>query len=314
VAVKGCSFGNVEVGDVNNDSNPDMVVAYNGGSSSCIGSVAQSGYFVLLGNGKGGFQAKFTGYGEFVSQVKLVDMNGDGMLDMAVDDGYQTGHLICVTCPTPITVLHGNGDGTFDTTAAHHVLDGWRIGGLVLGDYDVDGRQDLTLLSRGQRDDADGGLVPDSEGILLLKGRGDFTFEEPVLIAGGTTATNAQYADFNGDGLPDLVFGLDTSFQDVPTYYGLVALPNLGGGSFGQPLNFLEPQADTNTLLGDFNGDGAPDVLVAPYGPGFPSIVYLNKGGSTLSLTANPTTANQGDSIDLQATLSVLPRRRRLEA
>jgi Bacterial Ig-like domain (group 3)/FG-GAP-like repeat len=315
MAALDCSDGNVAIGDINGDGNLDFVMSYAGNTQTCTGGSTPSGYFVGLGNGAGAFTVTFTPYGTSLSQTLLSDFNGDGKPDLAVFDavaGFNT--------PSSITVLPGNGDGTFNVATAKPVLSTWIIGGMQIGDFNADGKQDLTLLSQGNMTTAGQSPDPSTFGILLLQGNGDFTFGQPVVIAPGTEETDVAYADINGDGLPDLIATVFTTLNPPAQYFGLSILPNQGMGMFGAPINLLapsgllDPSGLSATLVGDFNGDGLPDLLEEGGGisfdtdnNGFASVVYINQGGSAVALTATPTTVVQGAAVTLQAVVRVPP-------
>jgi Bacterial Ig-like domain (group 3) len=100
-------------------------------------------------------------------------------------------------------------------------------------------------------------------------------------------------------------------YQTLVVQFGLVAMPNWGGGSFGAGLNLIEPNdgssyGDYEVMTGGFSCDGAPDILVAPDSKLNPSVFYLNQGGDNLSFSATPASVHQGDQVVLRATLSVL--------
>jgi hypothetical protein len=303
-----CSDGNIAIGDINGDGNLDFVMSYAGNTQTCTGGSTASGYFVGLGNGKGGFTVSYTPYGTMLAQALLSDFNGDGKLDLAVDDA-----VAGTFAPSTISVLQGNGDGTFNAANAKTVLSTWIIGGMQIGDYNADGKQDLTLLSQGNMSTP--GQSPDNStfGIALLPGNGDFTFGQPVVIAPGTEETDVEYADINGDGLPDLIASVFQTLNPSVQYFGLSILPNQGMGMFGAPINLLAPSEASATLVGDFNGDGLPDLLteggsISFTGTnGFVSAVYVNQGGSAVALTATPTTVVQGATVTLQAVVRVPP-------
>jgi hypothetical protein len=313
VPTASCGFGAPVIRDINGDGNLDIVLPYAGNGSGCF-TFTGSGYFVLLGDGKGNFNATYTPLGQLLYQIVLGDYDGDGKLDMAVDDGYanpNTSPFVCVSCGTSILVVHGNGDGTFDANNAVTVLGlngnvGWRISGIVPGDYDADGKQDLTLLSEGFSTQPDPSqlpvITPGTQGVALLKGNGDLTFGTPTVIAPNTNIADASYMDINGDGLPDLALGVRASYEKVPTFYGITVLQNMGKGSFGPPMNLLSPGNAYFINVGDFNGDGLPDILAT----GQPSAVFINEGGSSLALAATPTAVMQGNNVVLQATVTVL--------
>ena len=304
-----CSIGNVAFGDLNGDGNLDFVMSYAGNTSNCTGGSTPSGYFVGLGNGQGGFTVTFTPYGTSLSQTLLSDFNGDGKPDLAVFDA-----VAGVRAPSTISVLQGNGDGTFNVATAKSVLSTWVVGGMQIGDFNADGKQDLTLLSQGNMSTP--GQSPDTStfGILLLQGNGDFTFGQPVVIAPGTEETDVEYADINGDGLPELIASVFQTLNSPVQYFGLSILPNQGMGMFGAPINLLAPSGSSAALVGDFNGDGLPDLLEEGGGisfdtddNGFASAVYINQGGSAVALTATPTTVVQGATVTLQAVVRVPP-------
>ncbi len=66
---------------------------------------------------------------------------------------------------------------------------------MAIGDLDGDGHPDLAVPVG----------VESSVGILM--GRGDGTFDEPVLYVTGQSVGSVAMADLNGDGLTDLFIG-----------------------------------------------------------------------------------------------------------
>jgi hypothetical protein len=116
-----------------------------------------------------------------------------------------------------------------------------------------------------------------SNEIVVLLGNGDGTTQAgQVAFTGTSNVTALVAADVNADGKPDLVFVQGASVS--------VLLGN-GNGTFGSPLTMtltdpasLIVPAISAIALGDFNGDGLPDLaLPTPVGV----FVYLGGGDGT---------------------------------
>src|SRR3989454_736732 len=143
----------VALGDVNGDGKLDLLGA-NANSNNLTG---------LLGNGGGTFTAAAgspVAVGSSPSSVALGDMNGDGKLDLV------TANL----GSNKVTVLLGNGDGTFTAAPGSPVSVGGGPYSVALGDVNGDGKLDL-LLANGS-----------SNNLTVLLGNGDGTF---TAAAGG---------------------------------------------------------------------------------------------------------------------------------
>ncbi|HZQ68264.1 MAG TPA: VCBS repeat-containing protein [Terriglobales bacterium] len=270
----GCAPINyLDAADVNNDGHVDMVAGY-AQNPNCQGSAnTPTGIFVFLGDGTGHFNVTFTQFGGALYFSKLVDFNGDGKLDVAIADLNGVGGQY------NFYVIPGNGDGTFNTASAKTVVTQEIVSGIVNGDFNNDGKQDLTLLSAGHFD-SNGNPIPGTQGALLLPGNGDFTFGNSTLVAKGIYALTGAYGDFNGDGNLDLAISQYASYQNPVTNFGLIILPGQGQGKFGAASNYLLPQfsgvGNASTFLGDFNADGIPDLVV---GGGGASALFLNRAG-----------------------------------
>jgi hypothetical protein len=234
----------VAVRDFNGDRIPDLVVAnYNSRTVS-----------VILGNGDGTFQAAQSydcGFGP--SAVAVGDFNGDGTPDLAVTNGsFPVG---------TVSILLGNGDGTFQSAASYIVDTG--PSAVAVGDFNGDGTPDLAVTN---------GSFPVGT-VSILLGNGDGTFQPAQSYAVGYQPSAVALADCNGDGILDLV---------VANYgSGTIAiLLGNGEGSFPAPQNSSVGGRPRCVAVGDFNGDGIPDLAVANVGSNSVSILLGNGDGT----------------------------------
>ena len=233
----------VAVADFNGDGKADLAIA-NAHSDTVS---------VLLGNGDGSFQTEvpYT-VGNAPQSVVAGDVNGDGIVDLVV---VNTGD-------SNLEVLLGNGNGTFRSGGTFMVqanpLD------VVIGDFNLDGKLDLAV--------ANG---PNSAGVSILLGNGDGTFQAFAPYAAGTNANSLAVGDFNGDGKPDLAV-TDLINNDVNVLLGN------GDGTFHAATSspFMVDSGPTSIAVGDFNGDGKPDLAVANGTSNDVSVLLGNGNGS----------------------------------
>jgi hypothetical protein len=135
--------------------------------------------------------------GASLDSVAVGDFNGDGKLDLAVADPNSG----------TVSVLLGNGDGTFPAAASYHA--GVNPISIAVGDFNRDGKLDLVVANRGlvANDFAD-------SSVSVLLGNSDGTFQTPVNYGPGMENRFDAYVavgDFNGDAKPDLVVGITPS-------------------------------------------------------------------------------------------------------
>ena len=158
---------------------------------------------VQLAHARGFIAPKTYATGKGPANPALVDVNNDGILDIVTANKTDSD----------ISVLLGNGDGTFQTAIASGMIVGRTISGFTVGDVNGDGKTDVAVWVE------DGLLF-----ILLGDGTGHFN----VLNSRGLLGIQPSFmllADFNGDGKLDYA----VTYFDV-TRVG-VALGN-GDGTF----------------------------------------------------------------------------------
>jgi hypothetical protein len=306
-----CTLNYADAGDVNGDGVPDIVIPY-GGDLACGGlGSTPSGYFTFLGTGAGSYQpATFTQLGGALYMVKLINFSGaPGNLDLAVDD------LDNIDAYYSVYAIPNNADGsgTFNTGALTENANGYIVSDIIPGDFNNDGLQDLTLTTAGQAVPGSFSTVPDTTGVLMLPSlgtKGSFNFGSPNLVDGGFYALWGSYADFNGDGDPDLAvatvnsdYGLAHPLRPPPDVPLVQILPNQHG-SFGPVLTELDSAQDvrsTYLFTGNFGNTGGADLLVTS---NLNTAEFLNQGANTLSVTASGVTSAQGSAVTLTATVS----------
>jgi Bacterial Ig-like domain (group 3)/FG-GAP-like repeat/S-layer homology domain/FG-GAP repeat len=274
--------------DFNGDGIPDLAVAY----SDKMGS---GGVSVLLGNGDGTFQPPLENSLRInYPFVTAGDFNGDGVVDLAVAFQTPTGNV-----PNEFTILLGNGDGTFGTGMTYPLIDG--PASIAVADINGDGKADLAIGGFGVNDSGNDNLsiflgngdgtfqaaenltlglyalaiaVGDFNGdgnadlavgtnhvstMYVLLGNGDGTFQPPITftVSFDDPITGVATADFDGDGKADLAV---TTFGTIGSETLVVYLGN-GDGTFKATQTFT-PNDAVNLVVGDFNGDGKPDLAV----------------------------------------------------
>jgi len=175
----------VAVGDFNGDGNEDMAVV--NGSTETVA--------VFLGKGDGTFTEVNSSPQTGIEPLSISagDFNGDGILDLAVTNqnyGYPN--------PGTITLLLGNGDGTFKPTAAS-LQTGSIPYTVSVADINGDGKADLVTANAG------------GNSFSVFLGNGDGTFAAPLSPPAGTNPVGGGVGDFNGDGLPDLAAANNTT-------------------------------------------------------------------------------------------------------
>ena len=250
----------VAVADVNGDGKPDLVVANACPSSNSNNCTDNNGVVsVLLGNGNGTFQpaVAYSSGGYFATSVVVRDVNGDGSPDLVVSNQCQ-GIGNCNN--GSVSVLLGNGNGTFQTAVAYS-SGGYLPSSVAVADVNGDGKLDLLVLnSCGDNTCATNGTV----GVLLRNGDGTFQPAVPY-DSGGTLDMSVAVADVNGDGKPDLVVAYQNCISWQTNVTVGVLLGN-GDGTFQPAVAYGSGGTfPFSVAVADVNGDGKLDLLVANY-------------------------------------------------
>src|SRR5256885_8651870 len=192
----------VALSDLNSDGHLDLIVANACPSGGCSNDT-EGVVSVRVGNGDGTFQApnNYGSGGNRPTFVEVGDLNGDGKPDLAVANLCRSGNDCSVDDTGEVSVLLGNGDGTFQA-AMRYGSGGFSPMSVAIADVSRDGKADLLVANHCDVLECMGSLRG-SVGVLL--GNGDGTFQTPVsYYSGGGRAVALAVADLNGDGDLDL--------------------------------------------------------------------------------------------------------------
>jgi hypothetical protein len=186
----------------------------NGNLDLVLGTLGRNNITVLLGNGDGTFQSPLTfrtGSPTIPGDVAVGHLRGaQAPLDIVTANE---------DFPGTVSVLLGNGDGTFQPAVTIPIGQESRPRAVALADLNGDGQ--LDIVTTNQFD-----LSQHAEGIDVLLGNGDGTFQAPQFIRTDGLVQSVLAGDLNGDGSPDLIT-LGHSFS---------VLLNQGDGTLSAPV------------------------------------------------------------------------------
>ncbi len=143
-----------------------------------------------------------------------------------------------------VSVLFGNGDGTFQAAVNYPLSTGPTS--VVVGDFNGDGKLDLAA--------AVGNLDGTGAEVAVLLGSGDGTFQYPVNYATGQGPFSVVVGDFNHDGKLDLA----TAYAN-----GVSVLLGHGDGTFRAHVDYDTENSPVAVGVADFDADGTLDLIVA---------------------------------------------------
>lgn len=272
----------IAVGDVDNDGSPDVVLPQK--------STTVSNHVYLNSPGTGFDDQGLDLIPIFATEthaLKLADVDGDGDLDVV------TGRL-----GDTDAIYINQFDGEFDLfqsptfNAAFFdgpnpiASSGTNTTALDLGDVDGDGILDLVT-----------GDINGPKKLFLGNGTGGFVYQGDFGTAEGDSNVDIRLADIDDDGdLDVLVANLDGFGRHNRFYL------NDGAGNFpasGMSIG-SEVEDSSGIAVGDIDGDGNMDVVVANFGSA-PNRLYLGDGDGAFSAsgTAIGTTHYDTRAIEL---------------
>ena len=224
----------IAVGDLNNDTHLDIVIANCGDDPG----TNPSNLGVILGNENGSFgnvTVYLNGTHYYWTFIALSDFNNDTLLDIVAADSH-FGY---------IAILLGKGNGSFDILSVEQIDD--RPNTLAIGDLNHDRQLDIVYAS----------AYLNNVGVVLGNGDGTFRNITRYYADHGSWPWSIILADLNDDTLLDIaVTQLQTS--------SIVIFVGFGNGSFALPQTFPVKSANSPKFMAfsDFNNDNQLDIVV----------------------------------------------------
>jgi hypothetical protein len=250
---------------------------------------------ILVGNGDGTFQAKTpVVLGSAFSlnfgcrNLAVGDFNGDGKNDLAVVGSLDPNKSVAL--------LLGDGTGNFTgsplfITVSSTLPYDSNSSSIVARDFNKDGKIDIATLV-------------DESNMTLLLGNGDGSFTPSASLPSQSNSSpdvnTLLSADFNGDGVPDLIsVNSDSGYGNSDGDQSLVALSSFTQTSSATLNNVVLAGTGSHNVQATYAGD-------AIFSTSTSNLVALSAQSlaTALTLAINPSSSVYGQQVVLTAVLS----------
>jgi hypothetical protein len=260
------------VGDFNGDGKPDLAIAngVTGASLSVLLNTTAPGALVPSFTNRVSFAA-----GSYPAAIVVGDFNGDGKPDLAVANSISNG--------TVSVLLNTTAPGALVPSFTNSVS--FAVGSypqsVAVGDFNGDGKPDLAVVN------------PSAKTVSVLvntTARGAMlpTFAPSVSFAAGSSPQRLAVGDFNNDGKPDIAvvnFGANYNSSGTVAMFLNTTAPGATVPSFTPSTTFATGANPSYLATGDFNADGAPDLVTSNYYSNNVSVMLSAVDGASLRVT-----------------------------
>ena len=176
--------------------------------------------------------------------LTVADLDGNGLADLAVATSANTVSVLLQTSP-----------GVFAPEVDYPT--GIQPVAIKAADLNGDGKLDLLTANYGAS------IGPNNQGLsVLLQGSTPGTFAAPIHYTTEYRASGLAVGDLNSDGKPDVA----VACQGLPGSPGAVSVllqDPANPGSLLPAVNYAGTYGPMGVAIGDLNGDGLPDLVVA---------------------------------------------------
>jgi hypothetical protein len=257
----------VVVGDVDLNGSLDMVTAdYQSNDISCFPSSK------ILASGFGPID------------VAVADIDGDGKPDIVSANALSFG--ISVFRNANIYI----GTSAFD--AKVDFVTGFQPMAIAVGDLDNDGKPDIVIANSNNDTTLDIAVLKNTSTTGAID---NTSFAPVVYFTAGKQASEVALGDIDGDGKPDIIVANQKS-KSISILRNVTTNGVINAGSFSAAVNFPAGTKPKSIALGDLNGDGRVDIVVANQKSNNVS-VYRNTSASGSITLAAPFTLGSGNTV-----------------
>ncbi|CAF3804910.1 unnamed protein product [Rotaria sp. Silwood1] len=254
----------IAVGDLNNDSQLDVIV----------GNYGMDNIKIFFGDANGTFltQTIFsTGFLSLPTSVVVKDLNNNNQLDIVIANSGNDN----------IGILFGHGNGSFDGPITYYTDIGSNPQSVDIGDFNGDDQLDIVVANYG------------SKSVNILLKYDPRAFQSMIWYSTGTNSNpnSAAIGDLNNDGRLDIVVA-NRGSGNIGIFFGY------DNGTFSRQITFSIGSSSRpySVAINDFNNDSRLDIAVANFRSD-EIVILLGDGDGTFTNQMRYSTGEDSGSI-----------------
>ncbi|TAG97729.1 MAG: hypothetical protein EAZ17_09540 [Sphingobacteriales bacterium] len=205
----------------------------------------------------------------FPYSVAIGDLDGDGKPDLVVANYSSNNVSVYRNISASGTIAPDSFADKIDFSTGDNPVS------VAIGDLDGDGKPDLAVANQGRR----------ANSVMVLRNTGtsmapiSFGLRAEFVIGLDSSPASVAIGDLDGDGKPDLVtanVGTDNVavFRNASTSSAF---------SFAHRVVFATGRSPVSVAIGDFDGDGKPDLAVANSRSSSNNVSVLRNTGTSMA-------------------------------